>query len=582
MRDSGSNTMPAHEAMNTVRRTLIGLGVFSFFINLLMLTGPLYMLQVYDRVLASGSVPTLVSLTLLILVMYGTLAVLDWIRQSLFAIVGARFEDQLADDTMSVTLQNNLNDPGRPSQEPLQDLRTIRRFLASPSLGSLFDLPWSPMFFLALFILHLIFGLWAVFGCAVLVGLALLNRATTQEALKATEKLDRATQIHANEISRNVEVLEAMGMRSGLTARWRDKLDQADGIQRRASTTMSGFSASTKSSRLFMQSAILGLGAWLTIIGQSTAGAMIAASIIMGRAIAPIEQIIGQWQNVSNARRAWTSLNNFLSELAPAPAPMLLPEIQGRISLSNVSAGPPGADKPVLKQVSLDISPGDVVGVIGPSAGGKTTLAKVVIGVWPARIGEVRIDGADVRALPRDVLGPQIGYLPQQVDLLAGTVQENIARFSDNADSNAVIAAAKEASCHELILGLPNGYDSEIGAGGAYLSAGQRQRIGLARALFGNPKLVVLDEPNSNLDGPGDEALNMAIANLKKRGATTLIIAHRPNAIVHCNKVVVLDKGQVKAFGPRDEILASLPQSWDQKNTITPIRQGGSVAEQGS
>ncbi|MEM6555360.1 MAG: ATP-binding cassette domain-containing protein [Pseudomonadota bacterium] len=261
---------------------------------------------------------------------------------------------------------------------------------------------------------------------------------------------------------------------------------------------------------------------------------------------------------------------------------MLLPEIQGRISLSNVSAGPPGADKPVLKQVSLDISSGDVVGVIGPSAGGKTTLAKVVIGVWPARIGEVRIDGADVRALPRDVLGPQLGYLPQQVDLLAGTVQENIARFSDDADANAVIAAAKEASCHELILELPNGYDTEIGAGGAYLSAGQRQRIGLARALFGNPKLIVLDEPNSNLDGPGDEALNMAIANLKKRGATTLIIAHRPNAIVHCNKVVVLDKGQVKAFGPRDEILASLTQTWSQKNTITPIRQGGSVAEQGS
>ncbi len=562
------------EAIAASKRTLLGLAIFSFFISILMLTGPFYMLQVYDRVLASQSAPTLVALTVLALGLYFTLGVLDWVRQSLFAVVASRLEDRLADEALNASLASSLRDPGRKTDRPLRDLRTVRRFLASPALSAMFDAPFAPIFFLALFLLHWTFGLWAMFGAAVLLVLALINQAVTRNALRIAEDRERIAQMRAGEMTRNVEVMDALGMRTQLQARWRGDLDASDNASTTSSERLSSFTAGTKAFRLFLQSAILGLGAWLVIQGESSPGAMIAASILMGRAIAPIEQMVGQWRNMVDARRAWVALNEAVAGAPTSPEPMPLPEIRGRVDFEAVSAGPPAAERPVLKQVSLTLEPGDVLGVIGPSGSGKSTFARILAGVWPAKVGAVRIDGAELSAWSRDLLGPQVGYLPQQVDLFSGSVRDNIARFREDAPAEAIIAAAQSAGCHDLILRLPEGYDTEIGEGGAYLSAGQRQRVGLARALFGEPNLVILDEPNSNLDTSGDEALQNAIARLKLRRATTVIIAHRPNAIMHCNKLMVLDNGQVRLFGPRDEVMAKIAEAQESAGRVTPIRKG--------
>lgn len=549
---------PIANTLAKSRRTLWGLGGFSLFINLLMLTGPLYMLQVYDRVLASNSVPTLVSLTVLILVLFATLGVLDWIRQVILSLVASRLEHDLSDSAISAALSSSLETPGQPTDAPVRDLKSIRQFVASPALGVMFDVPWTPLFFLALFLLHWMFGVWAIFGCLVIVALATMNHVLTQKRLKDLLNTEQRSRALFLEMTRTVETMEALGMRENVQANWHELNDDADRERHDSSVVSNSFKAASKACRLFMQSAILGIGAWLAIIGQSTPGAMIAASIIMGRAIAPIEQFIGHWSAIVAVRQSWTNLNQAIAATPPMQEPTILPPIGGALAFQNVSGGPPNGEKPVLKHVSFDLAAGDTLGVIGPSASGKTTLSKLMVGVWPARIGNVRLDGSDVADWPRKELGPQIGYLPQQVDLFAGTVGQNISRFSKDASPELILAAAQEAGCHETILSLKDGYNTQIGQGGAYLSAGQRQRIGLARALYGAPKLVVLDEPNSNLDQEGELALQNAIQLLQMRGATTVIIAHRPNTVIHCNKLLLLADGEVKMFGPRDAVLSEL------------------------
>jgi PrtD family type I secretion system ABC transporter len=563
-------TQPKNElrdAISESKAVFWHLGIFSFFVNLLMLTGPLYMLQVYDRVLASSSIETLVGLTVIVFVLYLALALLEWVRSALFNEASSAFEDVLGERATDAAIEASLKDPGMQSERPVRDLRAIRKFLGGPAPKAVFDAPWTPLFFIVLFALHWSFGLWALFGATVLFVLGLINQRSSSKLMAESEELERVSQMRAVEMVRNAEVMEAMGMRETLRSRWREVFDASDGAMTKSGQILSGFTSGTKSFRLFLQSAILGLGAYLAIKGVSTPGAMIAASIIMGRAIAPIEQLVGQWRSVVSAKDAWTSLKGFL-ELSPeAEDGMTLPPIKGHVSLEGIFAGPPGATKPVLRNLNFVIEPGDVLGVIGPSAAGKSTLARLMTGVWKPLAGHVRIDGADLSSWSRREIGPQIGYMPQQVDLMSGTIRDNISRFKPDADPAGIIDAAKAAGCHELILRMPEGYDSQIGMSGAYLSAGQRQRVGLARALYGNPSFVVLDEPNSNLDAPGDEALQAAILGLKARGATTILIAHRPNAIVHCNKLLVLESGEIKAFGPRDEVLAA----------ISPKRQNGNV-----
>ena len=562
----------ASEAIAASRRAFVGLGVFSLFINLLMLTGPLYMLQVYDRVLSSSSIPTLVALTVLVAVLYLTLGLLDWCRSSLFSVVASNIEGRLSEPAISSSFQQNLSSPGRTTDRTLRDLRTVRRFIGSPALPALFDAPFSPLFFLVLFMMHIFYGIWAVVGAAVLITLALINQAINRKALREAEMQEQQANQSAGELLRHSEVISALGMKDRLVRRWRKQFDDSDTALTQTGESLGGFTAATKAFRLLLQSGILGLGAWLSIEQQSTPGAMIAASILMGRAIAPIEQLVGQWRNVSQARQSWAALKEAVEGAGDAEAPMELPPLRGKVDFDMVTAAPPDMKTPVLRQVSLDLAPGDCLGIIGPSASGKSTFARVLLGIWPPMAGVVRLDGADVNTIPRERLGPQVGYMPQQVDLFAGSVRDNIARFDPDSPAEAVVEAAQTAGCHELILGLPDGYETDIGENGAHLSAGQRQRVGLARALFGNPALVVLDEPNSNLDGEGDTALQKAIASLKARGATVVIIAHRPNAIAHCNRLIVLDEGRIKLEGPRDEVLAQLQPNSPQSR-VAPIRK---------
>jgi len=547
-------------------------GGFSLFVNLLMLTGPLYMLQVYDRVLASQSIPTLVALTLLVLVLYGTLGVLEWTRSGLFNVAASRFEGALATRAASAAMALSLADPGRASDRPVRDLRQLRRFIAGPTSGALFDAPFSPLFLLVLFMLHPLFGLWAIFGAVVLIMASLVNERASARLTKESEDFERASTLLSAEMTRNAEVLKALGMRETVRRRWQRAFDGGDTAFAKSGRILTGFTSGTKAFRLFLQSAILGIGAWLVIKGEATPGAMIAASILMGRAIAPLEQIVGQWRSIAAARESWAALKLALSRIPPALAQMPLPPIRGDVRVENAFAGPPGSKTAVLKGLTFQLSPGDVLGVLGPSAAGKSSLARILTGAWPVASGHVRIDGADIASLPSETLGPQIGFLPQQADLLAGTVRDNIARFRDDALPEAVIAAAQSAGCHEMILRLANGYDTDIGLGGAYLSAGQRQRIGLARALFGDPNLIILDEPNSNLDGPGEQALQSAIAAAKARGATVIIIAHRPNAIVHCTKLMVIDDGKIREFGPAEEVLAKVMPK--PAANVRPLRPG--------
>ncbi|MEO0467332.1 MAG: type I secretion system permease/ATPase [Pseudomonadota bacterium] len=565
-----------NEALNASRRTFIGLAIFSFFTSILMLTGPLYMLQVYDRVLMSQSVPTLVALTVLVAALYLTLGVLEWCRNALFSAAGSQLEGRLAAPVMEAAFEAQLKDPRVSGEQSVRDLRTVRRFIGSPTLPAVFDMPFTPLFFLVLFMLHWAYGLWALAGGAVLVTLAIVNRIVNQKPLEEAEKEERIAQHQAGEMLRQSQIVAALGMADRLRSRWKNSFDNSDAGMLRSGSRLAGFTSGTKAFRLLMQSGILGLGAYLSILEVSTPGAMIAASIIMGRAIAPVEQTVGQWRNIVQSHSAWNSLSALLGTGDKDDEPMELPPIQGRVTFENVSAGPPGSRTAVLKRINFDLQPGEVLGLIGPSAGGKSTLARVLIGLWPTLMGNVRIDGADVASYPTTVLGAQLGYLPQRVDLFTGTIRDNISRFNMMAPPEAVIAAAQAADCHDLILHLPDGYDTDIGPSGAFLSDGQRQRVGLARALFGDPKLVVLDEPNSNLDSEGDAALQNAIKRLKARGATVIIIAHRPNAITHCDQLLLLHEGEVRMMGPRDEVLAKLvPAGNDNdEHRVAAIRRG--------
>ncbi|NBC20295.1 MAG: type I secretion system permease/ATPase [Alphaproteobacteria bacterium] len=574
---TGDRKTPLQSAVAEMRRIFLQAGVFGLFINLLMLTGPIYMLQIYDRVLISHSVPTLVALTLLVAGLYITLGLLDWLRSLVFNSAGSRFEDLLADEAFERVVDDGLNKTGPGGEDTLTSLRTLRRFFSGQALPALFDLPFAPLFFLVLFMLHWAYGLWALFGAGLLFVLALANRQFSSRALERSEQLERATRRHMNETVANLETLEAMGMRGAMQRKWRGLINESDGALVKSGTSLGAFGSGTKIVRLFLQSAILGLGAWLSILGHSTPGAMIAASILMGRAITPVQQIVTQWRTIVSARSAWHEVQDALDRPAGQAGSIELPPIEGRLSLSNVFAAPPGSHKPMLRQISMDILPGDMIGLLGPSGSGKSSLARVMLGLWPAMHGVVRLDGAEIASHDRARLGPQIGYLPQQVDLISESVHANISRLAETPDSQAIIAAARAADCHEMILSLPEGYDTQVGPGGCHLSAGQRQRIGLARALYGDPQLVILDEPNASLDMSGEQALANALKALKARGASVVIIAHRPNAIAHCNKLAVLKSGQLAAFGPREDVLPKI-----LSENARPAREAASISAAGA
>jgi ATP-binding cassette, subfamily C, type I secretion system permease/ATPase len=544
-------------AREATRRILMQAGFFSLFVNILMLTGPLYMLQIYDRVLSSSSVETLVVLTILTFSLFAAMGALDFARGALLSRAGVEFEEKLKGVTFDYAM--DAAHAGAPLLErPLRDLRQIRQFIASPALTAFFDAPMTPVFLLMVYLMHWMLGVVATAGLLILLALALINERWSRKANESTQQFSVEADTMAAAALRNASAADAMGMRAGLKGRWLQKSGAASDYAVFAGDKIGGVTAIAKATRLFLQSAILGTGAYLAIFQEVTPGVMIAASIITGRALAPIEMVTTQWRNFAMSWLAYKRLNQFVEAGTEHVERTALPAPVGELELVRLYVQPALAKKPIVKNVSFQLAPGEALGVIGPSAAGKSTLVRALVGVERVVSGEIRLDGANLAHWDPDALGPYVGYLPQEVELFAGTAAQNIARFKEDAAPEKIIAAARAAGAHQMILSLLDGYDTDIGDHGRRLSAGQKQRLGLARALYGDPVFVVLDEPNANLDAEGDAALAKAVHGLKARGATTIIVAHRPSTIAFVDKLLMLSDGETRAFGPRDEVLKKI------------------------
>jgi len=531
--------------------------VFSMCINILMLTAPLFMLQVFDRVITSRNTDTLVMLMLVAGGALLTMAALEAVRSLSLIRVSSWLDNRIAGSLLGESIAATLRTGADPSVQGLRDLTTVRTFLSGPSIFPIMDAPWTPIFIAVMFMLHPLMGWLSVGGAIILFGFALANELTTRKLLMFSGGASITALNQAAAAARNADVIEAMGMMPGLIGRWRQKNAESLELQARASIRSGGITASSKFSRMCLQIGILGLGAWLVIEGELTPGAMIAGSILMGRALAPVEQAIGTWKQMIAARNAYDRIKRQLNEAPPSVPGMPLPPPEGRIDVENLIFAHPTASEPLLRKVTFNLHPGEVLGLIGPTAVGKTTLARLLVGNLDPRGGHVRLDGMDVAQWDSADLGRHIGYLPQDVELFSGTINENIARMQ-GVDADAVVAAARLAGVHDMILHLEKGYDTEIGEGGATLSGGQRQRIALARALYGSPRFLVLDEPNASLDSEGELALIGAIQALKAQKATVVIIAHRPSILQDVDQILVLRNGTVELFGPREEVIARL------------------------
>ncbi|WP_340107501.1 type I secretion system permease/ATPase [Pikeienuella sp. HZG-20] len=543
-------------ALFASKRLLAGVGVFSAFVNILMLTGPLFMLQVYDRVLASNSEATLVALFGLVTALFLFMGLLDYARTRVLARAGARFQDLLDKRVFDAVLRRAVapSERSRP-QSGLRDLETIQRVLSSPAPFAIFDMPWAPIFIVVIFIFHWQLGVLAIVGGALLLGITILNEWASRKPMAESQRASAQSEAFSEALRREGETVQALGMRGAALGKWRKHRELALDSSVRASDSTGSYATTSKTLRFFLQSAMLALGAWLAIQHIITPGMMIAGSILLGRALSPVEQAIGQWSNIQRAKDSWNNLSDLLAR-TPAQRPRTpLPAPKGRIDVQNLSIVAPGEREPTLRGVNFSIEPGSALGVIGPSASGKSTLARALVNIWRPAQGVIRLDGAALDQFDDDTLGRHMGYLPQDVSLFEATVAENIARLDDEMDPEAVVLAAKRAGAHDMILHLPNGYDTPAGPSGGRLSGGQRQRIALARALYRDPAVLVLDEPNSNLDAEGEQALVTAIIEAKKRGRTVIIMAHRPSAIAACDLLLMVERGQPRAFGPKNDVL---------------------------
>lgn len=540
-------------------------GLFSAAVNLLMLTGPLFMMQVYDRVLGSRSVETLMALFALVFFLFVLMGVIDLARNRVMARVAARFQEKMEKRVFSASLQEgSAAGSDAVTRGGMRDLEAIQRMIASPVLMALFDIPWAPFFLAAVFLFHPLLGAVAALGMVILIVATLLNqwlgRAPLQRSNIAAQQAERMSDLYRQE----GEIIGSLGMRGAAFHRWQSARDEATESMMVGVDRANSFTVFSRTFRLFLQSALLAMGAYLVLKHEVTPGAMIASSILMGRALAPIEQVVSGWPLVQRALDGWESLSGLLTRRPPLQDRTPLPVPPAQLEVNQLSVVPPGQNFATLRGVSFVMQPGQAMGVIGPSGSGKSTLARAIIGAWPIAGGSVRLGGATLDQYDPDVLGGLVGYLPQQVTLFDGTIAENIARLSPNPDPARVVAAAQAAAAHRMILDLPQGYDTQVSQTSGRLSGGQIQRIGLARALYSDPVLFVLDEPNSNLDNEGSEALNVAIRNIKARGGAVIIMAHRPAAISECELLLVLDQGTRRAFGPRDDVLRSMVKNAEQ------------------
>jgi len=562
------------KALASCKQQLIAVALFSGVVNVLQLTVSLYMMQVFDRVLSSRSLDTLYYLTIIAMFALLVMAVLDGLRGQVMQRIASWVEGKAAPEAFIRAIESQLR--GRPYRmEALRDLSMCRGWLGSPASLTMFDVPWVPIYLAVIFALHPVLG-WIAFGGAlILFVLTLANEWATGSLLRQASTAGMASQRRAESIVRNAEVIDSMGMAPAVLTRWREGLASSMPPQERAADRAAMLLSITRFFRLTVQVAVLGVGAWLVLEQQLTAGASIAASIIMGRALAPVEQMIGGWKQLVQARQAFRRLTGFMALPRIRPPGMALPEPTGRIAAERVTFGFPGQPVAIIKGISFNLAAGESLAIIGPSAAGKTTLIRLLIGTLQASAGTVRLDGADVFTWQREDFGRYVGYLPQDVELFDGTVILNIGRMRD-AEPELVFEAARLAGCHEMILRLPQGYDTEIGDGGQHLSGGQRQLIGLARAMFGNPHFVVLDEPNSNLDGDAEQALILGLEMLKSRGCTVVLVSHRPTLVQGVDKVLLMRDGAAEAFGPRAEVLKRLAQGAPGRPAeIVPSRAAG-------
>ena len=549
--------------------------LFSGFVNLLMLTGPIFMLQVYDRVLGSRSEETLLALFVLVAFLFAMMGLLDLARARVMARLAGRYQSALNARVFSAALSRAALFPGdEAAASGLRDLDAIRQLLASPVFLALFDMPWAPVFLAAVFIFHPWLGFLALAGGTLLVIVALINQSTTRRAVLSAAVAGQQADRLSDQLRDEADLIQSLGMRGASFTRWMKARSEALAQSIAASDRSGTFSTFSKTFRLFLQSAMLALGALLVLKGELTPGAMIAASIMMGRALAPIEQAIGGWALVQRASEGRRRLAALLSTVPPQAPRTALPKPRAILEANQLTVVPPGQSTASLRMVSFRLEPGKALGVIGPSGAGKSTLAHALTGVWRPAGGWVRLDGATLDQYDPDELGRHVGYLPQRVTLFDGTIAENIARLEATPDDAAIVAAAKKAAAHQMILDLPDGYNTRVSQAGGRLSGGQIQRIGLARALYGDPVILVLDEPNSNLDNDGSMALNAAIREMKADGRSVLIMAHRPAAIQECDELMILDGGMRRAYGPRDDILKSMVKNASE---ITRAKGPGGV-----
>lgn len=540
------------------RASFFSVALFSFFVNLLMLVPSFYMLQVYDRAVSSGSEATLLMLTLIMLFLMITLGSLEWVRSRIMVRISTRLEHELGARLYDASFKLALNSGGmHASTQPLSDLNGLRQFLTGNGLFAFFDAPWLPIYLAVMFVFHPWFGWLGLISAVLLLALAMLNERLTQAPLQqANREQTLATSLTGKSL-RNAEVIAAMGMLSSLRQRWLSQVHKVLMLQSQASDRAGAITSLSKTFRQLVQSLILGLGAYLAINQEISGGLMIAGSILLGRALAPIDQMIGAWKGFVGARSQYANLHELLAKVMQEPVPMPLPTPIGSIRVENLHAGAPTSTKPIIRNITFQVTPGTAVGIIGASGSGKSTLARALLGIWPALEGHVRLDGADIAQWRREELGRHLGYLPQDIELFEGSIGDNIARLGE-LDAQAVVEAARMAGIHELILQLPQGYDTQIGANGGGLSGGQRQRIGLARALYGNPKVLILDEPNSNLDDAGEKMLALALQKMKQRGCTIFVITHRSNVLAQLDSLIVMNAGEMALCGPRDHVLKQL------------------------
>jgi PrtD family type I secretion system ABC transporter len=552
-------SQPRNELAATLRAcrgAIVGLAGASALINILYLSGSIYMLEIYDRVLTSRSIPTLVGLTVLVVVLFAFQGTLDLLRGRVLVRIGRSLGESLGERVYAMIGRLALlTRTGGDGLQPVRDLDQVRAFLSSGGPVALLDLPWMPFYIFICFLFHFWIGVTALIGALLIVSFTLLTELLTREPQKIVTDLSGQRQALAETSRRNAEALQAMGMGPRMAARWGELNEKFLVTYQRTSDISSGFGSLAKVMRMLLQSAVLGVGAYLVIIQEATAGIIIAGSILAARALTPVDLAIANWRGFVAFRQSWRRLSELLARLPADKDQMELPRPAAGIAIENVSIAPPGVNRLVVQDVSFRLEKGNGLGIIGPSASGKSCLARILVGVWPAVRGTVRFDGAAIEQWSPATLGPHLGYLPQNVELLSGTVAQNIARFEAAPNADDVIAAAKAAGVHEMILRLPNGYDTEIGESGAALSAGQGQRVALARALYRDPFLVVLDEPNSNLDGEGEEALTRAILGVRARGGIVIVIAHRPSALAGVDLLMEMRQGRATIPEPKEEFV---------------------------